>query len=354
MTTSSTQTLRIGIIGLGGVAKAHLQALSLLDNITLISVCDVRAEAAEEVAQRFSATAYADYRALLEVGQIDLAMVLTPASTHREIVEAVARSGIHVFCEKPIAVTLADAEAMVETCRQAGVKFFYGSSYRYLPAIIKAKELIQSGAIGDVQLMTEQLIGGRGKESYRELPPIHYPLGGPGGPGMGLVDHGVHLIDIFPWLTDSRVVSAHGKGHVSGQPPSSEYMVMQLANGAVGHLIYNAATYSTGLPNEGMFSGGQSWLTDSSVADAGLWENEPGSISVYGATGSLRIFHYTNALFINNGQGPRQVQLTGRPAFGHFATQLEDCARAIAENRAPSVTGEDGVRALQALLQVYA
>ena len=347
------QKLAIGIIGLGGVAQAHLQAFELLDYLNIVSVCDVRADVSDAVSQRVCANAYTEYRDLLAAGNIDLAMVLTPASTHREIVEAVAKQGIHVFCEKPIAITLEDADAMVAACKQAKVKLFYGSCYRYLPAIIKAKQLIQSGAIGEIQLMAEQLIGGHGKAGYVELPSIHYPLGGPGGPGMGLVDHGVHLMDVFAWLNDSEIVSAQGKGHVSGEAPSSEFMVMQLANGAMGHLIYNAATYSTVLPNEGMFSGGQAWLTDSTVADAGGWENEPGSLSVYGTAGSLRIFHYTNALFINNGEGPRQVQLTGRPAFSHFATQLEDCAEAIFENREPSVTGEDGVRALRALLKVY-
>ena len=69
--------------------------------------------------------------------------------------------------------------------------------------------------------------------------------------------------------------------------------------------------------------------------------------------GSLRVFHYTNALFINNGDGPQQVALTGRPAFGHFATQLEDCAAVIAADGTPSITGEDGIRALAAMLQVY-
>ena len=345
--------LSIGIIGLGGVAQAHLQAYELLNNVTIVSVCDVRADVAETIAKKYQAQAYSDYRTLLDTGGIDLALVLTPASTHREVVEAVAAAGIHVFCEKPIAVTLEDAEAMVAACKQAKVKLFYGSCYRYLPAIVKAKQLIQSGAIDDVQLMTEQLIGGHGKENYTELPPIHYPIGGPGGPGSGLVDHGVHLIDIFAWLNDSEIVSAQGQGLISGAPASSEFMVMQLANGAIGHLLYNAATYPTGLPNEGMFSGGQAWLADDSVAEAGKWETEPGSISVYGTTGSLRIFHYTNALFINTGEGPHQVQLTGRPAFGHFATQLEDCAEVIFNNRKPSVSGEDGVLALKALLQVY-
>lgn len=347
------QKLAIGIIGLGGVAQAHLQAFGLLDNLSIVSVCDVRENVADAVSKSVSAIGYTDYRDLLAAGNIDLAMVLTPASTHRKIVEAIAEQGIHVFCEKPIAVTLDDAEAMVTVCKQAKVKLFYGSCYRYLPAIIKAKQLIQSGVIGDVQLMTEQLIGGYGKERYKELAPIHYPLGGPGGPGSGLVDHGIHLMDIFVWLNDSDIVSVQGKGLISGAPASSEFMVMQLANGAVGHLLYNAATYPTGLPNEGMFSGGQAWLADDTVAEAGLWENEPGSISIYGTTGSLRVFHYTHALFINNGEGPRQIQLTGRPAFGHFATQLEDCAEAIFDNKEPSVGGEDGVRALKALLGVY-
>jgi len=349
----NNKTLSIGIIGLGGVAQAHLQAFELLDNLTVVSVCDVRTDVVAAVSKNLSAIAYTDYRELLDAGNIDLAMILTPASTHREIVEAAAEQGIHVFCEKPIAVTLGDAEAIVAACKHAKVKLFYGSCYRYLPAIVKARQLIQSGEIGEIQLMTEQLIGGYGKEHYVELPPIHYPLGGPGGPGMGLVDHGIHLIDIFSWLSDSEIVSVQGKGLISGAPVSSEFMVMRLANGAIGHLIYNAATYSTGLPNEGMFSGGQGWLTDASIVEAGAWENEPGSISVYGTTGSLRIFHYTNGLFINQGEGPRQVELKGRPAFGHFATQLEDCTEAIFDNREPSVTGEDGVRALKSLLGVY-
>ena len=351
-------TIKVGMIGLGGVAQAHLQAFELLmaegnRSISLVAVCDVREEATEAVAKRFNVAAFSDYQTLLEQADIDLAMVLTPASTHRAIVEAAAAKRLDVFCEKPIAVTQEDGDAMVDACADVGVRLFYGSCYRYLPAIIKAKALIAEGAIGEVQLLSEQLLGGNGKDNYIELAPIHYPLGGPGGPGMGLVDHGVHLIDIFPWLSNSPIVAAHGRGHISGEAPSSEYMVMQLANGAVGHLLYNAATYSSGLPSEGMFSGGQAWTVDATVADAGGWENDPGSISVYGSEGALRIFHYTNALFINQGEGPQQVALEGRAAFGHFASQLEDVANVIHSGGEAPVSGEVGVTALKALLQVY-
>lgn len=343
----------IAIIGLGGVAQAHMQAFELLPDLRIVAVCDVREEVAQAVADKVQAQAYTDYRDLLNSSHIDLVMVLTPASTHREIVEAVAQAGHHVFCEKPLAVTLEDGEAIVNACQQAKVKLFYGSCYRYLPAVKKAYELIRSGVIGEIQLMTEQLVGGHGLAGYQELPPIHYPVGGPGGPGMGIVDHGIHLIDIFSWFTQSDIVKVQGKGQIAGAPAASEFMAMEFANGAMGHVLYNAATYSTALPNEGMFSGGQGWQVDGSLAQAGSWEPEPGSISVYGTEGSLRIFHYTNALFLNSGAGPKQIAVSGRPAFGHFATQLEDCVDAIIEDRAPSISGSNGVRVLKAMLSVY-
>ena len=347
------EKFRIGVIGLGLVSIEHLKAYAELENVEVVSVCDVRETVAADVAQRLSAKAYTDYRKLLQDGGIDLALVLTPASTHRAIVEAAAAAGTHVFCEKPLSVGLADGEAMVEACAHTGVKFFYGSIYRYMPAVRKARELILGGAIGKIQLMSEQMIGGNGLAGYRELDAVHYPRGGPGGAGMGLVDHGVHLIDVFSWYVGSKPDSVIGHGQISGRPPQTEYMIMTFPGGASGHLLYNAATYSTFLPNEGMFSGGQSWLTDGSLAAAGSWLGEPGSISVYGSEGSLRIFHFANALFLNTGDGPKRIPLEGRASPGHFATQLEDCIAAIREDRDPSITGEDALRALRTLLSIY-
>lgn len=344
---------RIGLIGLGGVAAAHLAAYRSLDEVEIVSVCDVQQHLAEAAAREFAARGYTDYRRLLADGGIDLVLVLTPASTHRAIVEAVAAAGLHVFCEKPLAATLSDGEAMVAACEGARVKLFYGSCYRFLPAIAKARELIAQGAIGRIVLMSEQLIGGKGLAGYRELGPVHYPPGGPGGAGMGLVDHGIHLIDVFSWFAGAPPDTVLGRGQVAGAAPVSEFMAMSFPGGASGHLLYNAATYSSGRPGEGIFNGGQGWLADGSIAEAGQWEEEPGSISVHGTTGALRVFHYANALFIRDESGFRQVPLQGRPAFGHFATQLEACIAAIRRDEAPPVDGADGLAALKALLTVY-
>ena len=344
---------KIAMIGLGGVASAHLKAYETLADVSISHVCDVNEARVREVARETGATAYTSYQDLLAEADIDLALVLTPANVHREIVEAAAEKGVHVLCEKPLAATLEDGEAMVEACRRHQVKFFYGSSYRHLPAVKTARQMIAAGEVGEVMLMTEQLIGGNGLEGYGQLGAVHYPHGGPGGAGMGLVDHGVHLIDIFPWLINSPITSIFGDGQISGEAPITEFAVMRFASGAVGHLLYNAATYASGLPNEGAFSGGQSWLVDGTITDSGRWEEEPGSISVYGTKGTLRVFHYTNKLFLRNEEGVRQIELAGRPAFGHFATQLEECIRTIREGGEPAVGGEAALTALRALFALY-
>lgn len=344
---------RLGIIGLGLVATEHIAAYRQLPQVRIVSVCDVDPHVAAQWGATLGARSFDDHRMLLAHGGVDLVLVLTPASTHRAIVEDVAAAGVPILCEKPLAVTVEDGAAMVAACARHGVPLYYGSIYRHLPAVRAAKALIDAGAIGRVQVMTEQMIGGNGADRYRQLAPIHYPHGGPGGAGMGLVDHGVHLIDVFCWFMGGAPVDVTGSGQISGAPLQSEHLTMRFDGGAMGHLIYHAGTYSTFLPNEGMFAGGMSWLTDGTLAPAGAWLAEPGSISVHGTAGSLRIFHFANALYLNQGDGMRQVPLEGRPCPDHFASQIEDCIAAIRGRKPPAIDGADGVRALRVLAAAY-
>jgi predicted dehydrogenase len=345
--------IRVAVIGLGLVAEAHLNAFDLVDDARIVAVCDIRGEVAAKVASAHNAKAYSDYRLLLREEQIDLAMVLTPASTHLDVVRASAEAGAHIFCEKPIAVTVEDADEIVRICDEAGLKLFYGSCYRYLPAVSGAYELIRQGVIGDVQLMFEQGMGGRGLEDCSQLSFAHYPEGGPGGPAWGLMDHGVHLVDIFSWFADSEIIDVSGRGNISGGKPAAEMLTMRFANAAVGHLLYDAATFSTALPGEGMFSGGQGYRDDGGISEPGSWDASPVSISVYGSKGSLRIFYYANTLFLNTGEGPKQIALTGRAPFGHFATQLEACIDAISSDLAPPIGGRVGRSVLTTILKIY-
>lgn len=345
--------MKIGIIGLGLVGAIHLKAYRNLPDLEIVAIAEpdpARLGAADAPPE---AARYADYRQLLAKEALDIACICTPASTHAEIVIACASRGIHVLCEKPLAVSLPDADRMIAACRTAGVQLAYGASYRFLPALARAREIILAGEIGDIRLMREELVGGAGPESHQPLGFVHYPKGGPGGSGLGLVDHGIHLIDAFRWLADSEAVRVVGRGNISGEAPGTEFLHVEFASGAVGQLLYNDATHGTELPTDGIFTEGEGWDLSGPVA-AGHWLARPGMIHIHGTKGALRVFHYANHLFQMNGDRILRHRIDKPPAPGHFEAQMTSFVERLLSSEAPAVTAEEGREALRILLAAYA
>ncbi|HEX4198276.1 MAG TPA: Gfo/Idh/MocA family oxidoreductase [Caulobacteraceae bacterium] len=343
--------LRVGLIGLGAVGRLHLEAYRTAMRIEVVAVAEPDPDR-REAARAPEVRLYTNAADMLAQEQLDIACVLTPAASHAAMTLLCATAGVHVLCEKPLAGSLAEATAMIDACQTANVQLAYGASYRFLPAVARAQALIAEGAVGQVVLLREQAIGGAGPTNRQIMPPDHYSPGQPGGSPMGLVDHGVHLIDAFAWMTGARVVSALGRGNVSGRALSPEYLLMTLSNGAVGSLLYDEGTYPTELPAEGLFSWGASWDADG-FHSGGLWAASPGTIHVHGTRGALRIAHYANALFLTDKDGQRQLPLEGRPAPHHFAAQIDAFAEDLLAARAPRSNATDGLIALKVLMAAY-
>jgi len=344
--------LRVGIVGLGGVGAIHLEAYRASRAVEVVAAAEIDPARLAAAQARHDFKAYADYKEMLTGESIDLVVVATPVSTHEAVTIAAAKAGHHVLCEKPLAVEIAQAKRMIAACKAAGVTLFYGATYRQLPALRAARDLVVQGAIGEVRLMREQEVGGTGPEGRQIMGFAHYPQGGPGGSGFGLVDHGIHLIDAFGWLSRSTVETVFGRGNISGAEAFPEYLLMNFRSGALGHLLYEDSTFPTSLPGEGMFSWGAGWDINGYVPP-GLWQSAPGCIHVHGSKGALRIFHYANALFLTDRDGTRQIELEGRPAPGHFAAQVESCARSIQDGAPVEVPGEAGLAALEVLEAAY-
>jgi len=344
--------LRIGIVGLGGVGAVHLEAYRDHPRIEVVAGAELDATRLRDLAAKHRFNPYADFRRMLAEETLDLVCVATTVATHEEVTIAGVQAGKPVLCEKPIAGTVEAAKRMIAAAAAAGVPLFYGATYRFLPAVRRARELIQSGAIGKVLLMREQEVGGTGPEGRHLMGFAHYPKGTPGGSGFGLVDHGIHLIDLFGWFAASPVESVFGRGNLSGETAATEYLLMNFQSGALGHLLYEDATFSTNLPGEGLFSWGSAWTLQGYVPP-GQWQAAPGSIHVHGDQGALRIFHYANQLFLTDKDGTRQIALEGRHAPGHFAAQMEACAATILDGAPAAVTGEDGLAALEVLMAAY-
>jgi predicted dehydrogenase len=349
---TNDQSLRVGLIGLGEVGQIHLEAYLASSIVEVVAVAEVSANQRSKLMIPDGIKLYESHLSMLENEHLDVACVLTPASTHIQIACDCADNGVATLCEKPLAHSVKSAQAMGDHFALRNVPLGYGSSYRHLPAILKAKEMISAGAIGLVTSIREVCVTGRGPTAQRPFPYVHYPEGEPGGTGMGLVDHGIHLLDIMPWLIGSPIVSAWGRGNRSGAPLQAEYATLQFSNGAVGQLLYDDGTWPTSMPNEGLFSKGASWDLDGPLP-AGRWDSSPATIHAHGTDGALRICYYANALFHQNQSGIREIGIAGDPAPAHFRRQIECFAADVKNKRKPTPGADDGIRALKILDAIY-
>lgn len=344
----------IAVLGLGNVAEPHLAAYGTLPGVQVIAVVDPRTERLNEICRRYGLKGFASAEQMLEACSPDIACILTPAQTHRTLTEVCAAAGAHVLCEKPMAVTIEDAKAMADTCARADVQFFYGSSYRYLPAVQEAKSLIAAGAIGTVRVMIEEVLGGIGADGYRPLSPDHYPDGGPGGGGYGLVDHGIHMLDVFPWLCNSTISEVFGRGDRTGDAPRPEVAMLDMRNGGTGVLVYDGSTRPASPPSTGVFSEARGWIEGRGwMGESGEWDSGAGNIRIFGTAGSLQIFHYANKLFLNRTGQPQEQRLPLGTAPYHFASQMRAFCLSLDRGETAPTSARDGIRALRALLAIY-
>jgi predicted dehydrogenase len=243
--------LRVGLIGAGTIAlSAHLPAISRLKNLVeLVAIADVRKEVAERAAARFGAeSAYADYRQLLDRPDVDLVDICTPEFLHAEQTIAAAQAGKHVLCEKPMAATVAEADAMLDACRRAGVRLMIAHSRRFTPRYQRIRAAIERGEIGDVRFVRENERRPRAMYEALDEPTDYWnPRAGEGDtrPWISLAGYSqgaaltnaVHETDLIRWFVGAEAVSVYAESRITdpvGEVPDFLTCLIRFANGAVG------------------------------------------------------------------------------------------------------------------------
>lgn len=205
--------IRISVIGTGMIANsAHLPALSeyVRDKKAVIeAVADTRIEAAQETAARFGVPRYYDDpMRMLEEVESDLVIVCTPNAYHKQWTISALKHGANVLCEKPIAVSAADAREMYTAARRAGKTLFAGQCLRWSNDIQAAQELLSVGEIGKPYFADLASIRRYGVPSWGMFHMKRHNFGGP------FCDIGVHAIDSLLWLTGNpKLVSVSGSGY---------------------------------------------------------------------------------------------------------------------------------------------
>lgn len=179
--------LKVGFIGCGGIARHHATRMKQLKNARIVAVSDVVESAAQSFAVDFGGTPYTDYRKLLRQGDVDAVWVCTPTFQHPAPVIAAAKAGKHIFCEKPMALKLADAERMAEACKKAEVRFTLGFVRRFDTQWGALKRVIQSNAVGRPVIWRFAAGGRPANPWYRDV----HKGGGP------LIDGAIHNYDFM-------------------------------------------------------------------------------------------------------------------------------------------------------------
>jgi len=144
--------LKIGFIGAGGMAKAHMKRLSMMTDIKIAAICDTIMEKAKESANLYRANAYTDFHEMLDREDLDAVWIAIPPFAHTDEVAYAARKGVHCFIEKPIALTLQKAKEMQEAAEKHKIKTMVGYHWRQSQAIRRGKAMLEQegGPIGMV------------------------------------------------------------------------------------------------------------------------------------------------------------------------------------------------------------
>lgn len=210
------QTLNIGLIGTGFMGKAHaiaLKAAPTVFDLPAKPVCDLLAEVDDELAVRKArelgfARATGDWRSLVKDPEVDVVDICAPNYLHKEMALAAIAEGKHVYAEKPLALSAADAQEMVEAAESAGVKTLVGFNYIRNSATQLAREIVQSGELGE-------LIHFRGRHNEDYMSDLAKPLDwhaqrATAGAGA-LGDVGSHILNMAEYLTGQRISEVFGQ-----------------------------------------------------------------------------------------------------------------------------------------------
>ncbi|WP_067935952.1 Gfo/Idh/MocA family protein [Alicyclobacillus kakegawensis] len=184
--------LRVGVIGAGGIAQSiHLPNYQKqADKVELVAIADVAHERARQAAEQFGIRHhYADYEQMLREVELDAVSVCTPNKFHAPAAIAALQAGCNVLCEKPPAMTVAEAEAMAEAAARSGKILTYGLHYRYTPEVLALKRFIDAGELGEVYAARSHAVRRRGIPGWGVFTNKELQGGG------ALIDIGVHMLD---------------------------------------------------------------------------------------------------------------------------------------------------------------
>jgi predicted dehydrogenase len=305
-------------LGAGIIAKSFMEAVPDVGGLDVAVICDVVADAARSLAAPLNIATVTDYRAVLADETIEAVYIALPHHLHEEATIAAAEMGKHILLEKPMANSLEEADRMLAVQKRAGVKLMVGFTHRFHSELETAKRLIDAGELGRPTLAIDVMTTGG------VIPGWFWQKAEAGGGVLHV--NGAHSFDRLRWLMGSEIVEVFAYSEICDPRKTVEdsaVVALRFANGALGTTVHN-------------------WVTDASVPFKC-------DLDIHGTAGAIRIDTWQALEFSN----ARHTWVQRRERDDMFQKEIGEFVSAIAEDRAPCVTGEDGRRSLACVQAAY-
>lgn len=331
--------MRYALVGCGRVSGNHIAAA--IDNgLEIVALCDLDAEKAQAQKAQFSlpdsVRIFTDYHEMLRACRPELVAVATYSGTHADIAVDCIEAGCHVIIEKPIALSLADADRIIEAERRMGVKVSANHQNRFNAAVQQMRSAVRTGRFGRILYGTTAIRWSRGDDYYKSAD----WRGTWAQDGGTLMNQCIHAIDLLRWMLGNDAVEVTGVT-VNAMHPCIEaedmgFALLRFANGAVGMIEGSVNTFG------------------------GDWEE---TLTLFGENGRAKLggkcVNVVEEWRFADGDDAESKTVAGCGedppnvyGFGHKSLYA-DMIEAIRDDRKPYVSSAAGRRALETVLAIY-
>lgn len=274
---SNKDVIRVGVIGAGRIGKIHAENLATrVPDAVVAAIADIDLKAAKELADRLHVeNVYSDFNQIINDQSIDAVAICSSTDTHADLIIAAAKSGKHIFCEKPVDHSLEKIDLAIDAVNKAGVQCQIGFNRRFDANFKKLQELVKDGKIGDLHIL-------RVTSRDPAPPPAEYVKKS----GGMFLDMTIHDFDMARYLSGSEVVEVYAAGGVMVDPAIGEagdidtaIITLKFANGAIGTIDNSRkAVYGYDQRAEVFGSGGMA-ATTNNTANTSVYSNAEGVTS---------------------------------------------------------------------------
>lgn len=324
--------LRVAVIGCGSIAEyRHLPEYNSHPDVEIVAVCDIVEERAEKTAELYQTKAYTDFQQLLDKEKPDAVSVCLPNYLHASVSIAAFRAECHVLCEKPMATSLEEAEAMIEAAAVANKKLMIAHNQRFVPSHVKAKALIESGEAGKIYSF-RTTFGHGGPEDWSAEGPDSWFFRKDKAFIGAMGDLGVHKADLLRYLLGEEFSEVAGFIETNAKEQTdvddNAVCILKTESGIIGTLA-------------------ASWAHNAKEDNSTIIFGEHATLRLEADPNYSLIVQYTNGQVVKYELGKIQSNGEGGQTNSQTINHFIDC---IENDKQPAIDGEDGKKSLEVIL----